>query len=373
MARLFISCGESSGEAYAAALVAELRRRIGQLEVIGLGGDRLAGENVRLLAHLRDLAVVGLFEVLSHLPRLKRLFDRIVREVDVFQPQVAVLIDYPDFNLRLAREFKKRGIRVVYYVSPQLWAWRSHRIHQVKRDVAKMLVLFPFEEDVYKDAGVPVRFVGHPLVSEVQPPADRKALARELGLDPSRPLIALLPGSRSKEAAFNLPPLVGAALLLRAARPDLQYVLAAAPHVSDESLASARQAGVAILRERVRDVLGAARLALVASGTATVETALTGTPMIVVYRLSPLTYFFGKPFVRVKNYAMVNLIAGREVVPELIQKNFTPENVARESLALLDDSPTRDAMLRDLAEVRTKLGAPGATSRAADEVMPYLT
>lgn len=374
--RLFISCGESSGETYAAALVDELRRRIPDLEVLGLGGDRLASRNVRLLAHLRDLAVVGLVEVLSHLPRLKRLFDGVVTEVARVRPDVAVLIDYPDFNLRLAREFKRLGIPVVYYVSPQLWAWRPGRIRQVKRDVAKMLVLFPFEEKVYRDAGVLVTFVGHPLVEEVYPEPDaskRAATLADLGFDPARPLIALLPGSRRKEVAFNLPPLVGAVSLLRARRPDLQFALAAAPHVTDEVLAEASTAGIRIVRDRVREILRVARVALVASGTATVETALSGAPMVVVYRLSPLTYALGKPFVRVTNYAMVNLIAGRVVVPELIQHDFTPERVADEASNLIDDGPARLAMLDALADVRARLGAPGATKRAADEVMSFLS
>jgi lipid-A-disaccharide synthase len=371
MARLLISCGEPSGEFYAAELVAELRRRSPALEAFGLGGDRLAAEDVRLLAHLRDLAVVGLVEVLSHLRRLKRLFDSVVAEAARVRPDVAVLIDYPDFNLRLARELKKLGIPVVYYVSPQLWAWRRGRIKDVKRDVAKMLAIFPFEEKIYQDAGVPVSFVGHPLIDHVKPPADRSAVAARLGLAPDRPVIALLPGSRNKEVAFNLPPMLGAVALLRERRPDLQFVLAAAPHLRARAFEDAAAAGVTVLEGVSRDVLSAARVAIVASGTATVETGLTLTPMVVVYRLSALTYALGKPLVSVANYAMVNLIAGRVVVPELIQTDFTPERVSEETLKILDDGPARARMLRDLEEVRSKLGKGGATSNVADEVMPF--
>ena len=372
MPRLLISCGEPSGEFYGAELVAELQRRIPGLEVFGLGGDRLASLNVRLLAHLEDLAVVGLVEVLSHLRRLKGLFDSVVTEAERLRPDVAVLIDYPDFNLRLARELKLRGIPVVYYISPQLWAWRRGRIKDVKRDVAKMLVIFPFEEQIYRDASVPVAFVGHPRVDHVKPPANRRAIAERLGLGGDRPVIALLPGSRNKEVAFNLPPMLGAVKLLREQRPELRFVLAAAPHLRANAFQEAEALGIQILEDMTRDVLSSARVAIVASGTATVETALTLTPMVVVYRLSGLTYALGKPFVRVTNYAMVNLIAGRVVVKELIQNDFTPARLAEETLKVLDDGEPRTEMLRNLEAVRQRLGAGGATSRAADEVMTFL-
>jgi lipid-A-disaccharide synthase len=371
MPRLLISCGEPSGEFYAAELVAELRKRHPDLEAFGLGGDRLAATNVRLLAHLRDLAVVGLVEVLSHLRRLKRLFDSVVAEAARTRPDVAVLIDYPDFNLRLARELKKLGIPVVYYVSPQLWAWRRGRIKDVKRDVAKMLVIFPFEEQIYRDAGVPVAFVGHPLIDHVKPPSDRSAVAARLGLAAERPVIALLPGSRNKEVGFNLPPMLEAVKLLRERRPELQFVLAAAPHLRAGAFQEASSAGVTLLEGVTRDVLSAARVAIVASGTATVETALTLTPMVVVYRLSALTYALGKPLVSVSNYAMVNLIAGRVVVPELIQNDFTPARVTEETLRILDEGSARTEMLRSLEEVREKLGKGGATLHAAEQVSAF--
>jgi lipid-A-disaccharide synthase len=372
MPRLLISCGEPSGEFYAAELVAELRKRYPDLEAVGLGGDRLASANVRLLAHLKDLAVVGLFEVLSHLRRIKARFDSVVAEAARFRPDVAVLIDYPDFNLRLARELKKLGIPVVYYVSPQLWAWRRGRIRDVRRDVAKMLVIFPFEEQIYREASVPVTFVGHPLIDHVKPPGDRAAFARTLGLAGDRPVVALLPGSRNKEVGFNLPPLLGAVKLLREKRPELQFVLAAAPHLRANTFQEAIALGVIVVEEATRDALSSARVAIVASGTATVETALTLTPMVVVYRLSALTYALGKPLVRVTNYAMVNLIAGRAVVPELIQNDFTPARVSEETLQILDEGAPRARMLRNLEEVREKLGKGGATAHAAAEVAAFL-
>ena len=336
------------------------------LEVFGLGGDHLEAQGASLLAHTRDLAMVGITEVVRHIGRLHRLFGRVVSEIDRRRPDVAVLVDYPDFNLRLARQLKARGVPVVYYVSPQIWAWKSGRIRAIRDTVTRMLVIFPFEEELYRRAGVDVTFVGHPLVDAARPIEDRGTFLREQGLDPQRPVVALLPGSRHGEVAHNLPPLAGAVTLLAARRPDLQFLLARAPGL-DNRLFDGPLAGtpVRVLEGRSHAVLGSAAVALVASGTATVETALIGTPMVVVYRLSPLTYFLGRPFVHVDRYAMPNLVARRLVVPELIQADFTPERVAAEALSLLENGARAEAMRRDLAEVRLKLGGPGASQRAA--------
>jgi lipid-A-disaccharide synthase len=370
---LLIACGEPSGDLYAAELLRELRRARPGIQAFGLGGDRLAEAGAGLSAHIRDMAVVGLLEVVRHLRRLRGIFDRLLDEVERRRPRLAVLIDYPDFNLRLARALRRRGVPVVYYVSPQLWAWRRGRIRTVRETAERMLVIFPFEESLYREAGVPVRFVGHPLVELVVPCEDRAACAQDLCLDPTRPVLALLPGSRPGEVGHNLPGLLAAADLLLAERPELQPVLAAAPSLDLAQLRE--QVGprlLPVVPGRTRDVVGAARLALVASGTATVETALLGTPMVVVYRLSALTYALGRPLVRVPHYAMVNLIAERRLVPELIQGGFTPGRVAAEARALLDDGPAREAQLTGLAEVRRRLGDPGASRRAAESVLEAL-
>jgi len=370
---LLISCGEPSGDLYAAELLRELRRERPGIEAFGLGGDQLQDAGAQLSAHIRDMAVVGLLEVVRHLRRLRGIFDRLLAEVDRRRPRLAVLIDYPDFNLRLARALHRRGVRVVYYVSPQLWAWRRGRIATVRETAERMLVIFPFEEALYREAGVPVRFVGHPLVELVSPGGDPAARARALGLDPARPVLALLPGSRPGEVGHNLPGLLGAADRLLAERPALQPVLAAAPSLDLASLREAVGArALPVVAGRTREVVAAARVALVASGTATVETALVGTPMVVVYRLSSLTYALGRPLVRVPHYAMVNLIAERRLVPELIQRGFTPERVADEARRLLDDGPAREAQLAGLAEVRRRLGGPGASRRAASSVLEAL-
>ena len=368
-ARLLVSCGEPSGDLYAGDLVHHLRERTGPLEVFGLGGDRLEAEGGRLLAHVRDLAVVGLLEVLRHLRRLRRVFRGVLDEVEREPPELAVLVDYAEFNLRLARELRRRGVPVVYYVSPQVWAWRRGRLRAIRENVAHMAVIFPFEEPLYREAGVPVTFVGHPLVDLARPAGDRAAFLAGRGLDPSRPVLAVLPGSRRQEVAHNLPPIAGALALLRRRRPDLQLALAVAPSL-DPRLFDRPLEGLPVARVRgaTHELLGASSAGIVASGTATVEAALLDLPMVVVYRLSPTTYALGRPFVRVPHYAMANLIAGREVVKELIQRDFRPETVAGEILALLEEPVHREAVLSGLAEVRTRLGPPGASARAAQVV-----
>jgi lipid-A-disaccharide synthase len=367
MPRLLVSCGEPSGDLYAADLVRHLRARTAAPpDVFGLGGDRLAAEGARLLAHVRDLAVVGLWEVVSHLPRFRRIFRDLLAEVDRDRPDLAVLVDYPDFNLRLARALHARRVPVVYYVSPQVWAWRPRRLRAIRDHVAHMIVIFPFEAKLYEEAGVPVTFVGHPLVDLVSPVRDRRGFLARNGLDPGRPVIALLPGSRRKEIAHNLPALAGAVRLLAERRPDLQFLAAVAPSIDPRTLREALPSNVALVEHRTHAVLSVANVAVVASGTATVEAALLGTPMVVVYRLSALTYHLGRRFVKVPHVAMANLIAEKGIVPELIQDAFTPERVADAVLPLL--GPAGDAMREALVDVRSRLGAPGASGRAADVV-----
>jgi len=368
--RLFLSCGETSGDRYAGELVREMRLREPSLEVFGLGGDRLAAQGARLLAHVRDLAVVGLLEVVSHLRSLRRVFERGLAEVDRRRPDVAVLVDYPDFNLRLARQLGRRGVPVVYYVSPQVWAWRRGRLDVIRKTVDQMLVIFPFEEALYREAEVPVRFVGHPLVDLVHPAADCDQFLAALGLDPARPVVAVLPGSRAREIAHNLPPLAGAIRILAEERPELQFLLALAPAVNAESLR--QRLGplpVRIVADQAQAVLGCCTAAIVASGTATVEAALLGAPMVVVYRLAPLTYLLGSRLVKVPHFAMANLIAGARIVPELIQRELTAERVSGEIRSLLDDPARRQRMRDGLAEVKHRLGEPGASARAAEAVL----
>lgn len=367
--RLLISCGEPSGDLYAGELLRHLRPHTPDLEVFGLGGDHLQAEGAHLHAHVRDVAVVGIFEVLRHLHRLRGLFRSLLEEVDRTRPALAVLVDYPDFNLRLARKLRSRGVPVVYYVSPQVWAWRRGRLRTIRETVAHMIVIFPFEEELYQEAGVPVTFVGHPLVDLVKPAPDPTAFLRSAGLDPARPVLAVLPGSRPQEVRHNIPPLAGALRLLAARRPEVQFALAVAPGLDPRVFARAIE-GLPVVQvtSQTHALMGTATLGLVASGTATVEAALLEMPMVVVYRLSPITYALGRPFVRVPHYAMANLIAGRKVVKELIQKDFSPEAVAAEALSLLEDPSRRATQRAGLGTVREALGAGGASERAAGVV-----
>ena len=375
--RVLISSGEASGELYGAELLTALRGlHDGSVECYGMGGERMKAAGCELLVEAKDVAIVGLFEVLSHLPSLYRRFHRLLDEVDRRRPDVAVLIDFPDWNLRLARELHRRGIPVVYYVSPQLWAWRRGRIRQVQKYVREMLVIFPFEREFYLKHGVEAEFVGHPL-SELAPPTiTRDDFAARWGLDASKQWIALLPGSRRKELRLNLPAIVGAAQRLGA---EFEYVMPVASTLDAgwvrEQVALCGGEINIHLCDDARAALLHSRVGVVASGTATVEAALIGTPFVMVYRLAGLTWTLGRHLVKLPHYGMVNLVAGRRVVPELIQDGFTPETVEREVRRLLPDGEPRREMLAALDEVRQKLrgeladrvAACGRTARRAVE------
>jgi lipid-A-disaccharide synthase len=372
MPNIMISCGESSGDLYAAALVRELRRLVPAVRVTGFGGDFLREAGAELVGDFRGLTVTGLIEALSVLPRSWQMYRRLVDAVAGQAPDVFVAIDFPDFNCRLAAALRRRGVPIVYYVSPQIWAWRSGRLRKLKALVDEMLVIFPFEEDIYRRAGMRVRFVGHPLVDLAHASQDRTAFLGRIGLDPDAPTVALLPGSRPNEVRRILPDLVRAAALIGNRLPRTQFVVARAPNL-DASLFAALTGGglraAAVIERRTDDVLAASDIVLTASGTATVQAALHGCPMVIVYRLSPLTYRLGKPFVHVDTYGMVNLVAGRRIMPELIQDDFTPDAVAREAIALLTDSGRAAAARADLREVCARLGGEGASRRAAEAIL----
>jgi lipid-A-disaccharide synthase len=372
MPNVMISCGEPSGDLYAGALVRELRRLAPSARVTGFGGGQMREAGAELVGDFRGLTVTGLVEAVRVLPRSWRMYRRLLDEAARQAPDVFVAIDFPDFNLRVAAALKRRGVPVVYYVSPQIWAWRSGRLRTLKALVDEMLVIFPFEEAIYRRAGVPVTFVGHPLVDLARARQNRHAFLSAIGLDPRAPTVALLPGSRPNELRRILPDLVRAAALVAARLPGAQFVLARAPHLDASLFAPLNSGGLraaAVVERQADDVLASADVVLTASGTATVQAALHGCPMVIVYRLAPLTYRLGKPFVRVDTYGMVNLVAGRRIMPELIQDAFTPDAVAHEAIALLTD-PDRAARARaDLKAVCERLGAPGASRRAAEAVL----
>jgi lipid-A-disaccharide synthase len=379
--RILLSCGEPSGDLYAGALTRELRSLAPGIEVAGLGGPELAAAGAVLIADYRGLAVTGLTEAIAKVPRSFRLLQTLVNWARDERPHALVAIDFPDFNFPLARRVRKLGIRVVYYVGPQIWAWRPGRLKTIRNVADRVLVIFPFEEAIYQRGGVSAEFVGHPLIDLAKPSAPRDSFLRGLGLEPQAPTVAILPGSRPNEVSRILPDLVAAAQRIRSAVAGAQFVIARAPFLDDDlfDVVKTRNLSPAVVVAGDTDaVLASADVALTASGTATVQTAIHDTPMVIVYRLSPLTYrllsreLMGRRLVKLDTFGMVNLIAGERIVPELIQDRFTPEAVADEAISMLTD-PARAARIREgLARVRARLGGPGASRRAAQAILELL-
>ena len=369
---LLISAGEASGDMYAARLAAALKQRL-DVELFGMGGPQMRAAGVEIVTDYSEVAVVGITEIVKHLPSLLRAMERLVKAAETRRPALAILTDFPGFHLRLARKLKPKGIRNVYYICPQFWAWRPWRANLVRRRFAKALCIFPFEEKFFADAGVPTKFIGHPLVGAVQATKDRRQFCEEQNLDPSRSIVTLLPGSRAGELVHHLPVLREACAQING-RVPAQFVVAAAHPQDVKQLKEGWPAGmvVRVVEGETYNALAAANAAIVSSGTATVETALLNVPMVVIYRVSPLTAALAKPLVRTPYFAMVNLIAEKKVVPELVQGEFTPESVAHQTLQLLQEPNAREAQRRGLEEVRRRLGPPGAVDRAADEIASLL-
>jgi lipid-A-disaccharide synthase len=359
---------------YGAQLIEAMRRRDPSCEFFGAGGPAMRAAGCDIVVDARDLSVVGISEILSHLPNIYRLFRRLIRETEKRRPDLAIVIDSPAFNWRVARQMKQRGIPVVYYVCPQFWAWRQGRVRLLRKYVDKALVIFPFEEKFYRDRGVDATFVGHPLTGISRPSIGRAEYADKHQLDAAKPWITLMPGSRVKEVRMNLPAMLESAERLGS---EYEFLLPIAPTLErsfiETQLGSAR---VHIVSESL-PALAHSRAGIIASGTATVEAAMMGTPFVMVYRVSPLTYFLGRPRVKVPYFAMVNLIAGKKVVFELIQRDFTAENVVAGINQIVFDGPIRDEMIAGLTAVRTRLGASDeqtlpTSDRAAGEIFSFL-
>jgi lipid-A-disaccharide synthase len=369
--RVMLSCGETSGDLYAGALVDALRAQDPTIDVFGLGGDRFRAAGGRLVGDFHGLAVTGLVEALRVLPDSFAMYRKLVVAAERERPDVLVLIDYPDFNFRLMAAVRRLGVPIVYYVSPQLWAWRPGRMHTMKTMVDRVLPIFPFEQALYEREGVDVHFVGHPLIDLARAHTPRDEFLKSLDLDPAKPVVALLPGSRPNELHRHVPILAAAVPRISLRVVGTQFVIARAPHVADSYFAPFTGGGapVRVVEDQTDNVLAAADVVVTASGTATVQAALHGKPMVVVYRLSPITYKLGKPLVRVSSYSMVNLVAGEPVVAELIQEACTPDAVARETIDLLTNPERVEEMKEQLAMVRQKLGGPGASQRAAAAII----
>ena len=375
MEKVLIIAGEASGDLHGSNLVRELRERESGLAVYGVGSRAMRGAGVTMLADAAEISVVGATEVLTHIGAIWRVFSLLKRFLRDERPDLLVLIDFPDFNILLGRAARRLGIPVLYYISPQVWAWRKGRARKIARLVRAIMVLFPFEVDIYQREGADVRFVGHPLVDVVRSQFTKDEARAALGLDRDRRTIALLPGSRTKEIDYLLPDMLAAARLLRDRLPDLQFVLPVAPTLDPACVQRQVDAAgipVTIVDGRTYDVLQASDAAIVTSGTATLETGLMAVPMVIMYRVSPLSYAIGRMVVNVKHIGLVNIVAGRTVAPELVQGAVTPENIANAIGPVLQDQKRRADVVRDLQQVRKLLGAGGASRRAAAVVSELL-
>ncbi len=375
--KLMIVAGEASGDKHAAHLVKALRklRPDVQFEIFGSGGEEMRSTGVETLVDARELAIMGVLEVASALPKFLRVFRLLREAANVRKPNAVILVDFPEFNLRLARKLKRDGHRVFYYISPQVWAWRSYRVKQIKRDVESMLVILPFEKAFYEQQGVQVEYVGHPLLDSVKVTSSRSEFCRQNQLDETKNLIALLPGSRRKEVSYILPPMLEAARECYKINPDWQFVIPLAKTIDKEVVTEMTSdfPNVKLIEGDTYNAVNAADLAVVASGTATLETAIIGTPLIVCYRASALNWKLFTPFIKVPFVGMPNLIAGRVIAPELLQDQLNADTLSREIHAMLSDPERlRNARL-EMRKVREKLGESNASARAAEAILKSLS
>jgi lipid-A-disaccharide synthase len=374
LVRILISAGEASGEMYGAQLIEAIRRRDPSCEFFGAGGPAMRAAGCDTVVDAKDLSVVGISEILSHLPKIYSLFHKLIREANQRRPDLAVVIDSPAFNWRVARQMHRRNIPVIYYVCPQFWAWRQGRVRLIRKYVDKALVIFPFEERFYRDRGVDATFVGHPLAEVSRPQIERSEYAANYKLDSAKPWITLMPGSRVKEVRMNLPTILESAAKLGS---SYEFLLPIAPTLERASLQSLIGSQPVRIVEDALPALSHSRAGIIASGTATVEAAMMGMPFVMVYRVTPLTYLLGRSTVKVPHFAMVNLIAGKQIVPELIQHDFTADNIVSQLNQIIPDGPPRDQTIAGLADVRARLRGQGpqtmpASDRAADAIINFI-
>jgi len=367
--------GEASGDLHGSLLVKEMLSLDPTLQVYGVGGEKMKKEGVELIADSKEMAVVGITEVLLKLKSIYRIYRKLKNSLTIHSPSLVVLIDYPDFNLRFAREAKKKNIPIVYYISPQVWAWRKGRIKKIGRLVKKMIVIFPFEKKIYEEANIDVDFVGHPLLDLIRSQFSREEAFQKFSLTSGITTIGLLPGSRMHEVKRHLPQMIEAISLISKQISPVQFIIPVAPGLNWEevqNLVGSKRENIRVVENNIYDVMRISDLVVVASGTATIEAAIMGAPMIVVYRVSPLTYLIGKILIKVKNIGMVNIIAGETIVPELIQKNVTPEKISGAVVRILENPSKQEEIKRALNRLKEKIGNPGASFRAAQIIIRLL-
>lgn len=374
--QVLIIAGEASGDHHAARLVEELHKLNPDVSFSGIGGERMRAAGVETLVDTAEMAVMGLVEVLANYRFLKGVLERMRNELRTNRPDLLILVDYPGFNLRLAETAHELGIKVLYYISPQVWAWKKKRVFKIKKLVDMMAVVFPFETACYDTVGVPVEFVGHPLVDEVKSDFSREAILNDLGVDPARPVLGLFPGSRQSEVTRLLPLLLQSAAHIKTVIPEIQFLMPRASTLSTELLQPAIDASgmeIKLISGRPYDVMRGCDTIISASGTATLEIGLMQVPLVVTYKLAPLSYFIFSRLVKLEHIALCNIVAGERIAPELIQKDATVENISREALALLQDK-TRAAEMRErMGKIREKLGASGASENIARLTLKMLS
>ncbi|MFH0877219.1 MAG: lipid-A-disaccharide synthase [Candidatus Omnitrophota bacterium] len=375
--KILIVAGEASGDLHAASLVRQLKYVHPGIAFYGLGGKNMKTEGVDIAYDLTQIAVIGFFEILKNYSHFKKLFLDLLEKTKQEKPDAAILVDYPGFNLRLAQELKKMGIPVIYYISPQIWAWGRKRLATIKKCVSLMLVFFKFEEVLYRDGAFRVKFVGHPLLDMVKPSATREQLLNSIGFKKQATTLALLPGSREREITNLLPPMLAAALRIHAALPATQFLICRASTVPRELIKKILDQfkidfPYKILDNQTHDGLAASDFAIVASGTATLETAILNKPMVIIYKVSFLTWLLAKLFIKIRYIGLVNVVAGKRLVPELVQFAATPANIARTTLKLLQDKNALEKIHTELYSLKNSLGIPGAAHRAAEEISAFL-
>jgi lipid-A-disaccharide synthase len=374
MDSILIIAGENSGEKYGADLVHQFKKLHPAFTFFGIGGKHMATEGVEILFSINELGVVGGFEVLSHLPRIKKIFNRIKNEVNRRQPVASVLIDSPDFNLRLAKKLKKQSIPVLYYISPTVWAWRRGRLKTIKKTIEKMMMIFPFEEKIYKESKIPAVFVGHPLKEKIRTTLTRQQLLEKYGLDSQKKLITLLPGSRTNELKNHMPVLAEAIDLIKN-EWDAHFSLLLAEGLDKNLISDFLHLfpdDLIVFTENHYEAISASDIVLSACGTANLEAALLETPLLAFYRISPLTYSFGRWLAKIDNFSIVNILAGTRVIPELIQRDFTPENIFQESKRILESEEIRSEMISHFRRIKKILGAKAASQNAAKELQKII-
>ena len=374
--KILIIAGEASGDLHGSHLVKELLSLDQSLQVYGVGGKKMENEGVELIADSKEMAVVGITEVLLKLKGIYLIYRKLKNSLTANSPSLVILIDYPDFNLRFAREAKKKNIPIVYYISPQIWAWRKGRIKKIGRLIKKMIVIFPFEKKIYEEANIDVDFVGHPLLDSIRSQFSREEAFQKFSLTSGVTTIGLLPGSRMNEVKRHLHPMLEAIPLISKQINPVQFIIPVAPGLDwgevQNLVGSGKHENIRVVENNIYDVMRISDVVIVASGTATVEAAIMGAPMIVVYRVSPLTYLLGKLLIKVKNIGMVNIIAGKTVVPELIQKDVTPEKIASAVLQILENPSKQEEIKKELSSLKEKIGNPGASFRAAQIIISLL-